>query len=186
MDVALTVLFLGILIFLGNIFNRVFALTKIPDLLFLIGIGLIIGPLLGWVSPASFGIDGPIFTTVTLAIILFEGGLHLRVETIQSSFRGTVALTISSFIATMGLATAVLYYSGFLTFLPALMVGAIIGGTSSAVVIPMIDFLHLRKDSGAILALESAVTDVLCIVIFLTVLDVYHSGPLTYGFQRAS
>ncbi len=47
MDVALTVLFLGILIFLGNMFNRVFALTKIPDLLFLIGIGLIIGPLLG-------------------------------------------------------------------------------------------------------------------------------------------
>ncbi len=115
---------------------------------------------------------------MTLAIILFEGGLHLRVETIQSSFRGTVALTVSSFIATMGLATAVLYYSGFLTFLPALMVGAIVGGTSSAVVIPMIDFLHLRKDSGAILALESAVTDVLCIVIFLTVLDVYQLGAV--------
>lgn len=178
MDVALTVLFLGILIFLGNMFNRVFALTKIPDLLFLIGIGLVIGPLLGLVFPASFGIVGPIFTTVTLAIILFEGGLHLRVETIRSSFRETVVLTTLSFIATMVLATAVLYSGGFLTFLPALMLGAIIGGTSSAVVIPMIDFLHLRKDSGAILALESAVTDVLCIVIFLTVLDMYLLGTV--------
>src|SRR5665647_253688 len=116
MDVALTVLFLGILIFLGNMFNRVFALTKIPDLLFLIGIGLIIGPILGLVSPASFGIVGPIFTTVTLAIILFEGGLHLRVETIRSSFRETVVLTSLSFIATMVLATAVLYYSGCLLY----------------------------------------------------------------------
>ncbi len=178
MDVALTVLFLGILIFLGNIFNRVFALTKIPDLLFLIGIGLLIGPVFGLVSPESFGIVGPIFTTVTLAIILFEGGLHLRVDAIKLSFRGTVALTISSFIATMLLATFVLYFSGFLMFLPALMVGAIIGGTSSAVVIPMIDFLHLRKDGGAILALESAVTDVLCIVVFLTVLDVYLLGTV--------
>jgi len=178
MDVALTVLFLGILIFLGNIFNRVFALTKIPDLLFLIGIGLLIGPVFGLVSPGSFGIVGPIFTTVTLAIILFEGGLHLRVDAIKLSFRGTVALTISSFIATMLLATFVLYFSGFLTFLPALMVGSIIGGTSSAVVIPMIDFLHLRKDGGAILALESAVTDVLCIVVFLTVLDVYLLGTV--------
>ncbi len=178
MDVALTVLFLGILIFLGNMFNRVFALTKIPDVLFLMGIGLLIGPVLGLVSPDSFGIAGPIFTTVTLAIILFEGGLHLRIETIRSSFQGTVVLTLSSFIATMVLATVVLYYSGFLTFLPALMLGSIIGGTSSAVVIPMIEFLHLRKDSGAILALESAVTDVLCIIVFLTVLDIYQLGTV--------
>ena len=33
MEVAIVVLFLGVLIFLGNVFNRVFALTKIPDLL---------------------------------------------------------------------------------------------------------------------------------------------------------
>jgi Na+:H+ antiporter len=178
MDVALTVLFLGILIFLGNMFNRVFALTKIPDVLFLMGIGLLIGPVFGLVSPDSFGIAGPIFTTVTLAIILFEGGLHLRIETIRSSFQGTVVLTLSSFVATMMLATVVLYYSGFLTFLPALMLGSIIGGTSSAVVIPMIEFLHLRKDSKAILALESAVTDVLCIIVFLTVLDIYQLGTV--------
>jgi potassium/hydrogen antiporter len=183
MDVALTVLFLGVLIFLGNIFNRVFALTKIPDLLFLIGIGLIIGPLLGFVSPASFGIVGPIFTTITLAIILFEGGLHLRIETIRSSFQGTIVLTLASFAVTMLLATVVMYYGGFLGFLPALMLGAIIGGTSSAVVIPLIDFLHLQKESGAILALESAITDVLCIIIMLTILDVYLIGTLDLGIS---
>jgi potassium/hydrogen antiporter len=178
MDVALTVLFLGILIFLGNILSRVFTLTKIPDLLFLIGIGLLIGPVLGFASPSSFGIVGPIFTTVTLAIILFEGGLHLRLDTIRASFNSTIILTLLTFIVTMLLATGVLYYGGFLTFLPALMLGAIVAGTSSAVVIPMIDFLHLRKDSGAILALESAITDVLCIVIMLTILDVYQIGTV--------
>jgi NhaP-type Na+/H+ or K+/H+ antiporter len=178
MDVALIVLFLGILIFLGNILNRIFTLTKIPDLLFLIGIGLLIGPVLGLVSPASFGIVGPIFTTVTLAIILFEGGLHLKIETIRSSFKGTISLTLASFVVTILLAAGILYFGGFLDLLPALMLGAIIGGTSSAVVIPMIDFLHLRKDSGAILSLESAVTDVLCIVILLTFLDVYLLGTV--------
>jgi len=180
MDVALTVLFLGILIFLGNILSRVFTITKIPDLLFLIGIGLLLGPVLGIVSPASFGIVGPIFTTVTLAIILFEGGLHLRVETIRSSFQGTITLSLASFAVTMLLAAGVLYYGGFLTFLPALMLGAIVGGTSSAVVIPMIEFLHLRKDSGAILALESAITDVLCIVVMLTILDAYQLGSVDF------
>ncbi len=178
MDVALTILFLGFLIFLGNILNRLFNLTKVPDLLFLIGIGLLIGPVLGFATPASFGIVGPIFTTVTLAIILFECGLHLRVDSIRSSFRGTITLTLASFVVTMLLAAGVLYYGGFLGFLPALMLGAIIGGASPAVVIPMIDFLHLQKDSGAILALESAIEDVLCIVILLTILDVYQMGTV--------
>jgi NhaP-type Na+/H+ or K+/H+ antiporter len=178
MDVAPIVVFLGILIFLGNLLNRVFFLTKIPDLLFLIGVGLVIGPVLGLVSPVSFGIVGPIFTTVTLAIILFEGGLHLRIETIHSSFRGTISLTLASFAVTMLFTTGILYYGGFLTFLPALMLGAIIGGASPAVVIPMIGFLHLKKEGGAILSLESAIADVLSIVIFLMILDVYLLGTV--------
>ena len=178
MDVAPIVVFLGVLIFLGNLLNRVFVLTKIPDLLFLIAVGLLIGPVLGLVSPESFGIVGPIFTTVTLAIILFEGGLHLRVETIHSSFKGTISLTLVSFAVTMLLTTGILYYGGFLTLLPAVMLGAIIGGASPAVVIPMIGFLHLKKESGAILSLESAIADVLSIVIFLMILDVYLIGSV--------
>ncbi len=178
MDVAIVVLFLGVLIFLGNVFNRVFALTKIPDLLLLIGIGILIGPVLGLITPAAFGIAGPLFTTVTLAVILFEGGLHLKMETIKSAFRGTIELTLISFVATMLISAGILIYLHLLDPLPALMLGAAIGGTSSAVVIPMIEFLHLGKDGRAILALESAVTDVLCIVVMLTLLDVYLLGQL--------
>jgi potassium/hydrogen antiporter len=173
MDVAIVVLFIGALIFLGNLFNKIFALTKIPDLLILIAIGILIGPVLNLVTPGDFGIVGPLFATVTLAVILFEGGLHLKVATIKSAFRGTIALTLVSFIATMLIASGVVYYFHYLDLIPALMLGAAIGGTSSAVVIPMIEFLHLGKDSHAILALESAVTDVLCIVLVLTLLDVY-------------
>ena len=55
MDAAVTVLFLGLLIFTGNILSRLFTLTKIPDVLFLIAIGIVIGPLLGLVSPGNSG-----------------------------------------------------------------------------------------------------------------------------------
>jgi potassium/hydrogen antiporter len=182
MDVAIVVLFLGVLIFLGNVFNRVFALTKIPDLLILIGIGILIGPVLGLISPEEFGIVGPLFATVTLAVILFEGGLHLKTATIRSAFRGTIELTIISFIATMLISAGILIYLHLLDPLSALMLGAAIGGTSSAVVIPMIEYLHLGKDGNAILSLESAITDVLCIVVMLTLLDVYMIGELNLPY----
>jgi potassium/hydrogen antiporter len=182
MDVAIVILFLGVLIFLGNVFARVFALTKIPDILILIGIGILIGPVLGLITPAEFGIAGPLFTTVTLAVILFEGGLHLKIATIQSAFRGTIELTLVSFIATMLISAIILVYLHLLELLPALMLGAAIGGTSSAVVIPMIDYLNLGKESSAILSLESAITDVLCIVVMLTLLDVYLLGELNVPY----
>ena len=182
MEVAIVVLFLGVLIFLGNVFNRVFALTKIPDLLILIGIGLLIGPVLGLVSPTEYGIVGPLFATVTLAVILFEGGLHLKMTTIRSAFRGTIELTLISFVVTMLISAGILIFLNLLEPLPALMLGAAIGGTSSAVVIPMIEYLHLGKDSQAILALESAITDVLCIVLLLTLLDIYIIGELNVPY----
>jgi len=182
MDVAIVVLFLGVLIFLGNVFNKVFALTKIPDLLILICIGILAGPVFGFISPSEFGIAGPIFTAVTLAVILFEGGLHLKVGTIKSAFRGTIELTLISFIATMLITAGILIYMHVLEPLPALMLGAAIGGTSSAVVIPMIEYLRLDSNSHAILALESAITDVLCIVVLLTLLDVYILGELNVPY----
>ena len=87
-------------------------------------------------------------------------------------------LTLASFVVTMLFAAGILYYGGFLTLLPSLMLGAIIGGASPAVVIPMIEFLHLKKESGAILALETAVEDVLCIIVLLSIIDVYQMGTL--------
>jgi len=181
MDAAVTVLFLGLLIFLGNILSRLFTLTKIPDVLFLIAIGIIIGPFLGLVSPSAFGVVGPLFTMVTLAIILFEGGLHITIETLKKSITGTTAITVANFVVITGICILVMkYFAGF-TFIESCMLGAIIGGTSSAVVIPFTNYLNLKNDTRAILTLESAISDVLCIVVLLALLDVVKFEEFNVG-----
>jgi potassium/hydrogen antiporter len=181
MDAAVTVLFLGLLIFLGNILSRLFTLTKIPDVLFLIAIGIVIGPFLGLVSPSAFGVVGPLFTQVTLAIILFEGGLHITIDTLKKSIAGTTAITVTSFVVITVICILVMkYYAGF-TFIESCMLGAIIGGTSSAVVIPFTNYLNLKNDTKAILALESAISDVLCIVVLLSLIDVMKLEQFNIG-----
>jgi NhaP-type Na+/H+ or K+/H+ antiporter len=181
MDTAVTVLFLGLLIFLGNILCRFFTLTKIPDVLFLIAIGIIIGPFLGLVSPSAFGVVGPLFTLVTLAIILFEGGLHITLETLKKSINGTMAITIANFVIISAICIGVMYYWAGLSFIEAGMLGAILGGTSSAVVIPFTNYLNIKNDTKAILALESAISDVLCIVVLLALLDVVKLDQFDVG-----
>ena len=172
MDAAITVLFLGLLIFLGNILSRFFTLTKIPDVLFLIAIGIIIGPLLGFVEPSAFGVVGPLFTMVTLAIILFEGGLHITLETLRKSINGTVAIAVANFVVMTVICIVIMKYMAGFTFFESCILGAILGGTSSAVVIPFTNYLNIRENTKAILALESAMSDVLCIVVLLALLDV--------------
>ena len=59
--------------------------------------------------------------------------------------------------------------------------GPSLGGTSSAVVIPFTRYLNIGTDAKAILALESAISDVLCIVVLLALLDVVQLQDFNVG-----
>ena len=181
MDAAITVLFLGLLIFIGNILSRFFTLTKIPDVLFLIAIGIIIGPFLNLVEPSAFGVVGPLFTMVTLAIILFEGGLNITVEHLKKAITGTTAITVANFVAIIGICIGVMHFFAGFTIMESCMLGAILGGTAAAVVIPFTSYLNLRHDTKAILALESAIGDVLSIVILLALLNIVELKEFNVG-----
>ena len=57
-----------------------------PDVLPLIFIGILIGPLFGILSPDDFGYVGPLLSAVALVLMLFEGGSHLTLDTLKTSF----------------------------------------------------------------------------------------------------
>jgi NhaP-type Na+/H+ or K+/H+ antiporter len=73
------------------------------------------------------------------------------------------------------------YLAGF-TVIESCLLGAILGGTSSAVVIPFTRYLNLNKDTKAILALESAISDVLCIVVLLALINFISLDEFNVGF----
>jgi potassium/hydrogen antiporter len=182
MDAAVTVLFLGLLIFIGNILSRFFTLTKVPDVLFLIAIGIIIGPFLGLVKPEAFGVVGPLFSMVTLAIILFEGGLNITIDTLKKSITGTTAITIANFVAIAGICIVVMHFMAGFTLIESCMLGAILGGTAAAVVIPFTSYLNIKNDdTKAILSLESAIGDVLCIVILIAIINMVELEQFNAG-----
>ena len=58
--VAQIIAFVGLLVFAAHLFTGIFSKTRIPDVLLLIAIGIVVGPLLGLVSPDQFGSVGPI------------------------------------------------------------------------------------------------------------------------------
>ena len=181
MNIAVTLVAVGFLVFLAHVFAEIFSRKKIPDVLMLIIIGLIVGPILKIVTIESFGMIGPVFTTITLVTILFEGGTELKLEELKKSMRGTSLLTNLNFFATMIVVGLIGWFVFELEPLVSFTLGAIVGGTSSAVVIPLVRQLNIGKKSGTILILESAFSDVLCIVFALAFIETIEIGEINVG-----
>lgn len=179
---GLIIAIIGLLIFAAHLFTEIFSRTRIPDVLLLMVIGLIIGPLFGWVKPEDLGSVASVFTTITLVIILFQSGTELNFNTLLKSIKGTMKLTTINFFVTMIVVAALgMLFEKDFDILTSLMMGAILGGTSSAVVIPMVSQLKVSQKGGTILILESAFSDVLCIVFAWAFLQAIKSGALNVG-----
>lgn len=174
------------LFFTGHVLQWVFTKTKVPDLLILILAGFFIGPSgLNIISHQHIGQVGTVLATVTLIIILYEGGLNLNASSLLKSSLPALILSLLSFLLIAGLTT--LFLTPFFTLSTSLLIGLGIGSTSSAIVFPMIKPLHLKEETKTLLSLESAFTDVLAIIAFLAVLDSlisknYEASTFLFGF----
>ncbi len=175
------VLAIGLFVFAAYLFKAIFDRTGIPDVLSLMVCGLLLGPILGWASPTQFGEAGRVLATLALVVILFESGVDLDLSSLKPALGATLKITLSTFVATAMIVTAIGVTRGGLAWLPALTLAAILAGTSSAVVIPLVQSLGVQGQTRTVLILESAITDVLCIVSVFMLLDASKAGAVTPG-----
>ena len=178
---SITILAIGLMVFFAHFLSLQFRKTSIPDVLVLMLIGILLGPLLGIVTPQDFGKIGSLIATIALLVILFEGGTSLNLNVLGKSLKTTGVLTLWCFLLTTLIVTAFGFYMLDLSLLPAALLGVTLGGTSSAVVIPMVNALCLSEKPTTVLVLESSLTDVLCIVGVFALLQIHTQGSVEPG-----
>jgi len=178
---SITILAIGLMVFFAHFLSLQFRKTSIPDVLVLMLLGILLGPLLGIVTPQDFGKVGSLIATIALVVILFEGGTSLNLGVLGKSLKTTGVLTLWCFLLTTLIVTAFGFYLLDLSLLPAALLGVTLGGTSSAVVIPMVNALCLSEKPTTVLVLESSLTDVLCIVGVFALLQIHTQGSVEPG-----
>lgn len=176
-----TILVIGLMVFFAHFLSLQFRKTNIPDVLVLMLVGIAIGPILGIVTPEDFGKIGSLIATIALVVILFEGGTSLNINVLGKSLGTTGLLTIICFLLTAIIIALIGMLAFGLLLFPAVLLGIILGGTSSAVVIPMVNALGLPDKPATVLVLESALTDVLCIVGVFAMLQIHTQGGIEPG-----
>jgi len=168
--------FLGILFIIGFIGDYLFKKISFPDILVLLGLGYVAGPVLHIVDPAWVAPAAPIIANLSLVIILFNGGLGLEFSQARASAPRAIALALVGIGASMIAAAAFVYYILDWELMNSLLLGAIVGGTSPAIVMPLIGRAKVSPKISSILHIESALNGALVIVIALVILEVMTVG----------
>lgn len=180
-DLSTVILFIGGLVFLAHAFVAVFERTRVPDVLWLIVIGVAIGPAFHVVGPEDFGKVGSVFTTIALVIILFEGGLEISIQALRDAWRATLLVTMLTYLLTWALLTSVMVILLPFSLLESLYVGAVLAGPAPSVVIPLARQMRISDSGRTTLLLESPIGEALCVVIALALVQAFSIGETSIG-----
>jgi cell volume regulation protein A len=166
----LTALFglLGGLLVLAFGANRLFRWTRIPDVVVLMATGVVLGPVLGWARADQFKDVTHAFGTLALILILFEGGLDLNIRETLSHFPGGLLFGVVVYGLTTLSAGLIASASLRINSRDGMLAGAVVGCTSSTIVLPVLQQWKAEKAVKIVLLLESTLGDIL--------------GVLTVGF----
>lgn len=170
-DVSLFLLVVAAILVIGIVGEIVFARTGVPDVVWLILTGILLGPAFGLVSQRVLQTAAPYFGALTLVVVLFDGGAELKFKELSlAAGRGTT-LALFGFVTSVVALTLVAWLGVAVGILPqgwgwlqCLLVGTILGGSSSVVIMPALRMAGLSSRISNIVNLESALTDVLSVV----------------------
>ena len=200
MEIEVVFFSIGIITIIGYVASNIFDRTGIPDTPFLILLGFIGATALSRTASGfdRTGLDfiAPYLAGLAIAVILFNGGMYLKIrQVIEETPRGFF-VTATSVIITILALTAVGYLintqvldnawgTGSNAIFASLFFASALCGTSSAVIIPLVSKLKINKKAETFLTIESAFTDVFVVVLSVTILSIW-TGTSTPGSSEAA
>jgi len=183
MEVVYLFLIIGSILIIGFLADSVFKRYGIPDVIILLLVGLLLRIFIGELEVKIISTNLILlFSALALMFILFEVGTEMKFYYLIKEIPKASLLAFSIFFISMLsvtlLSNALLGFGMNL----ALLLGAIVGGSSSAVVAPMMSKLEISRDTKSLLTIESALTDALCVLVAIALLEsLTYSGSIGLG-----
>ena len=152
---------------------------KLPSILFLLAAGFVAGKSgLGFIDPQALFGEKLLFPIVSLsvAIILFEGGLTLRVSELRETGKVVLSLILLGALVTWGLTTASAYWILDVDVKLAVLFGALLIVTGPTVVLPLLRQVRPGAQIRNILKWEGILNDPLGAIVAVLVFQALFAG----------
>ncbi len=160
---------------------------RLPSIFFLLLAGFIAGPLLGFIHPDEL-LGDALFPIVSLsvAIILFEGGLSLDIKELKKIGRVVRNLVTIGALTTWVAATVLGLLLLDVSFGIAALLGAILIVTGPTVIIPMLRNIRPTANIANAVKWEGIVNDPTGAILAVLVFDVVVAGGVAGGIVAAA
>jgi cell volume regulation protein A len=181
-NVATTMVVISGLLLVGAFGEFIFARTRVPDVVWLVAAGILAGPVFEIVSPQILTPAIPFFGAIALTVILAGGAFRLRLSEVAAAAPRGILLGLAGFMFSMLAMYAFFWLMTALGFVrPAppvvwVMIAAIVGGSSSIIIMPTMAMGQVPDRIARTLEVESAATDPLCVVVAMVLIDLLLTG----------
>ncbi len=169
----------GVVIFLGVTGEAFFKRTGVPDVAFLMILGVVLGPVLGIVQPEAVAQIVPYFAAVALIIIMFDGGLNLDLKSIARTAHFSIFLAVLGFVVSVAIVAALAYYWAGWWLMDSILLGTIVGGSSSVIVFGLVRNVRVSEGARSMMSFESAITDILATIIAFIMFEAILTGEFS-------
>jgi cell volume regulation protein A len=183
LDSVSIAILLGSLLVLAGILSSLIALRFGAPLLLVF---LLVGMLAGEGGPGGIKFDdvGVAYTvgSIALALILFDGGLRTRFATFRNVLAPAVTLATVGVLVTTLLTAPVAKFVLGISWVQALLVGAVVASTDAAAVFFLINArgLRLRPRVRGVLEVESGTNDPFAIFLALLLVEILLAGEQSW------
>ena len=184
LDAVSIAILLGAVLVMAGILSSLLALRFGAPLLLVF---LVIGMLAGDSGPGHIEFQDVRTTylvgSVALALILFDGGLRTRVQSIRTVLAPSMVLATIGVLMTAFITAPFAKYALDLAWTEALLVGAVIASTDAAAVFLLVHAqgLRLRPRVGATLEAESGSNDPFAVFLTLMLVELISVGHGSFG-----
>jgi cell volume regulation protein A len=173
-DVILT---LSLLLVAGLVARLLATLVRVPEIVFLLGIGALLGPsALDVLDVPLDSLGAQLVFTLGVSSILFYGGLNLSLEILRKVWLSLGLLAVVGVIVTAVITGAAAALVFGLPFEQGLLIGAVLSPTDPAILIPLFIGSRLRPKVAQTVVAESAFNDPTGAVLALAVAGALLSG----------
>ena len=186
MDAERVLLLISSTLFLSYISGIFYNRTRVPDIVWLLVFGMILGPILRFFDAALFLDIFDLMLLVTVALFAFNTGLNFNIQHLLGNAARAFNMAMVSFLATtitVGIALSTILPEYF-NFVNGLLLGAMVGGMDGVSITGLINSLGNESKemgvSGSFLQLESTFADpikVVGVVTIIKMVTITGAGP---------
>lgn len=146
---------------------------RVPGIVLLLGVGVLLGPdVAGLVRPTALGPALPVLVGFAVAVILFEGGMNLSLQSLRSQARVIQRLiTIGALVTAIGGTLVARLVMGWDWGL-AILFGSLVVVTGPTVITPLLRQIRVTHKVETVLMAEGVLIDAVGAVLAVVTLEV--------------